>query len=220
MKNENENYIVVQNVSKKIGHDYVLSDISMELKKGTVYGFAGHNGSGKTMMMRIICGLVMATEGEVIIDSKQIGKDISFPKSVGALIEAPAFLDQYNAFQNLKHIAELDRLIDDEKIHETIKEVGLENAEKKKYRKYSLGMKQRLGIALAIMEDPEILILDEPTNALDKDGVETVKEIIEKRKKNAVTIVASHEESVLKEIADEIFVFSDGKMVEHEKINY
>ena len=212
--------IEVHEYEKVISSNKLLSNINMSLSSGNIYGFQGKNGSGKTMLMRAISGLILPTSGYVEVDGKRIGKDIDFPQDIGVLIENPGFIGSYSGFKNLKLLASLKNKVKDEQICKLMKQLALDPNDEKKYRKYSLGMKQRLGIALAIMEDPEILILDEPTNALDKDGVETVKEIIEKRKKNAVTIVASHEESVLKEIADEIFVFSDGKMVEHEKINY
>ena len=170
--------IVIQNLSKTIKKNVVIQDISMELQSGTVYGFKGINGSGKTMLMRLICGLIRPTQGEVSINGKVLGKDLSFPESVGVFLENPAFLGSYSGFQNLKLLASIKSVADDEAIRSALSRVGLRPDDHKKYRKYSLGMKQRLGIAAAIMEKPDIVILDEPTNSLDADGVNLVKSVI------------------------------------------
>ena len=158
--------IVVNEVSKSIRGVPIINSVSMTLVSGNVYGFQGINGSGKTMLMRLICGLIYPTKGEIVIDGKRLGKEITFPQSVGLLLENPAFLDGYTGHENLEMLASIKNRITREEIHEAIASVGLDPLDKRKYKKFSLGMKQRLGIAAAIMEKPDILILDEPTNSL------------------------------------------------------
>ena len=188
----------------------------MKLVSGNVYGFQGINGSGKTMLMRLICGLIYPTKGEIIIDGKRLGKEITFPQSVGLLLENPAFLDSYTGYENLEMLASIKNIITREEIHEAITSVGLDPLDKRKYKKFSLGMKQRLGIAAAIMEKPDILILDEPTNSLDSSGVSLVKTIIAKeRERAAIIILACHDLPVLQDVSDEIFLLEQGKITEH-----
>ena len=208
--------IICKDLVKDIKGHRVIDGISLELSSGKIVGFKGINGSGKTMLMRLISGLISITEGSITIDGKELGKDITFPPSLGILIENPAFLDSYTGFQNLKMLAAIKGEISDEKIAETIALVGLDPTDKKKYRKYSLGMKQRLGIAAAVMESPEIIILDEPTNALDSSGVDMLKAILQKEKeRGALIVISCHDLAVLKELSDEIFVLETGKVVEH-----
>ena len=170
-------YIELKNVSKKIKGIDILDDVSLRMESGKIYGFRGKNGSGKTMLMRAIAGLIKVT-GTVDIDGKILGKDEMFPPSIGILIENPSFISNYTGFENLKTLASIRERIDDNKIRQTLTEVGLEPDDKRTFKKYSLGMKQRLGIAAAIMEDPDIIILDEPINALDDSGTEQVRQII------------------------------------------
>lgn len=207
--------IELKNVSKKIRGVTVIDDISMTLSSDRVAGLRGINGSGKTMLMRLISGLILPTGGTIKIDDKLLGKEITFPESIGILLENPAFLDSYSGFQNLKMLASIRDQIDDDQINQTLKFVGLnEESAKKKYKKYSLGMKQRLGIAGAIMEQPDIVILDEPTNSLDTSGVELVKEIVRHEKeRGAVVIIACHDADVLDELADEIYYLEEGSLV-------
>lgn len=207
--------IKLTNVSKKIRGVTVIDDISMTLSSGRVVGFRGINGSGKTMLMRLIAGLILPTKGQVTINDKQLGKEITFPESIGILIENPAFLASYSGFQNLKMLASIRDQIDDEQINQVIKVVGLsEDSGRKKYKQYSLGMKQRLGIAGAIMERPDIVILDEPTNSLDTSGVELVKEIVRREKeRGALVILASHDADILDQLADEIHYLEEGVLV-------
>ena len=208
--------IVVNEVSKSIYGVPIINSISMKLVSGNVYGFQGINGSGKTMLMRLICGLIYPTKGEIIIDGKRLGKEITFPQSVGLLLENPAFLDSYTGFENLEMLASIKNIITREEIHEAITSVGLDPLDKRKYKKFSLGMKQRLGIAAAIMEKPDILILDEPTNSLDSSGVSLVKTIIAKeRERGAIIILACHDLPVLQDVSDEIFLLEQGKITEH-----
>lgn len=208
--------IVVNEVSKSIYGVPIINSVSMTLVSGNVYGFQGINGSGKTMLMRLICGLIYPTKGEIVIDGKRLGKEITFPQSVGLLLENPAFLDSYTGFENLEMLASIKNIITREEIHEAITSVGLDPLDKRKYKKFSLGMKQRLGIAAAIMEKPDILILDEPTNSLDSSGVSLVKTIIAKeRERGAIIILACHDLPVLQDVSDEIFLLEQGKTTEH-----
>lgn len=168
------------------------------------------------MLMRLISGLIRPTNGTVFIDGKVLGKDISFPPSIGTLIENPAFLDGYSGFENLRILASIHNRITSEDIKATISAVGLDPESRKAYRKYSLGMKQRLGIAAAVMEHPELILLDEPTNALDVDGVAMVKEIIQKEKdRGALIILCCHDPEVLNALADEIYHIQEGKLASH-----
>lgn len=208
--------IIVDHVSKIIKGIDILTDISMVLTSGHIVGFRGVNGSGKTMLMRLISGLIRPTNGTVSIDGKVLGKDISFPPSIGTLIENPAFLDGYSGFENLRILASIHNRITSENIKATISAVGLDPESHKAYRKYSLGMKQRLGIAAAVMEHPELILLDEPTNALDVDGVAMVKEIIQKEKdRGALIILCCHDSEVLNALADEVYHIQEGKLASH-----
>lgn len=208
--------IKISHVSKTIKNNPVIKDISMELQSGAVYGFKGINGSGKTMLMRLISGLIRPSQGEISMNGKILGKDISFPNSIGVFLENPAFLDAYSGFNNLKLLASIKSVASDEDIRNTLLRVGLDPDSNKKYKKYSLGMKQRLGIAAAIMEKPEIVILDEPTNSLDEDGVDLVKHIVRNEKeRNALVIVSCHDEGILKGMSDEVFLLEQGRLIGH-----
>ncbi|NBJ00842.1 ATP-binding cassette domain-containing protein [Lachnospiraceae bacterium] len=207
--------IKVENVTKKIGQATVLDQISMELESGMIYGLKGKNGSGKTMLMRMICGLILPTQGRIMIDGKTLGKDFSFPPNAGALIEAPGFLGRYSGFDNLKMLTDIQQKADDDAIAEALRKVGLDTEEKKKYKKYSLGMKQKLGIAAAIVEDPELIVLDEPTNALDEGSVERLRKILlEFKEKGALILLSSHDTEELKYLSDVIFHMENGHLKE------
>ena len=159
--------IEVIHATKYIKKSLILKDVNIHLESGTVYGLQGPNGGGKTMLMRLLCGLIRATEGQVLIDGKELGKDMDFPNSLGLLIENPAFLPGYTGLQNLLLLAQLQDRIGEKEAKQALLDVGLNPDDKRKYRKYSLGMKQRLGIAAAMMEQPELILLDEPFSALD-----------------------------------------------------
>ena len=206
--------IQLENVTKRFKEHTVVDSVSMELVSGSVTGLKGINGSGKTMLMRLMCGLILPTEGRIMINGKEIGKDMDFPDNLGLLIENPAFLDNYSGFANLKMLAEIRNIITDDNIREVISRVGLDPDDKKKYKKYSLGMKQRLGIAGAIMEQPDILLLDEPTNALDTKGVEMLKNIVqEEKKRGALIVLTCHDAEILEEMADEIYFMENGRII-------
>lgn len=205
--------IELNNYCKTIKKVEVLKNITLKLEAGKVYGLKGKNGSGKTMMMRAICGLILPTSGEVKIDGKILGKDISFPPSIGVLLENPSFLNEYTGFKNLKVISSIQNRIDDNQINETLDLVGLNPDDKRTYRKYSLGMKQRLGIAAAIMEKPDIVILDEPINALDEAGAKQVREILkEQKERGVVCVIACHDSEELEFLSDEIIEIYEGKI--------
>ena len=210
--------IQVENVSKTIKGNMVIDCVSAEFCSGKVYGLQGINGSGKTMLMRLISGLIYPTEGRIVIDGKILGKEIAFPESIGILIENPAFLDNYSGFANLKLLASIQNKIDDEQIYKTLERVGLEPDSRKKYKKYSLGMKQKLGIAGAVMEKPEFLILDEPANALDKEGIERLKKIVQEEKERGVLIILScHDSALLEAMADVIYSMENGRLLKQEE---
>ena len=213
--------IIVDNVTKVIKGITVIQDVSLKLHSGTVYGLRGVNGSGKTMLMRLIAGLIRPTKGTITIDGKQLGKDITFPPDVGLLIENPAFIDNYTALQNLKLIANIHRAADEARIREVINEVGLDPDDKRKFKQFSLGMKQRLGIAGAVLENPQLILIDEPTNALDTDGIEMVRKmVIEQKERGALVILACHDFSVLKELSDEIYFVKEGRVSPYESENF
>ena len=210
--------IDVSHLVKEIHGVRILDDVNLTLEGGHIYGLRGKNGSGKTMFMRCLCGLIYPSSGNVSVNGQELGKIISFPESVGVLIENPAFLDCYTGFQNLKIIAMLRSRIDDADIRATLCEVGLDPDDKRKYRKYSLGMKQRLGIACAIMERPDIIILDEPINALDENGVELVRKLlVDLKQQGKLIIVACHDNEELESLADTIYSVKEGRITLEEE---
>lgn len=212
--------ITIENVTKVIKGITVIKDVSLTLQSGTVYGLRGVNGSGKTMLMRLIAGLIRPTKGTITIDGKELGKDITFPPDIGLLIENPAFIDNYTALQNLKLIANIHRVVDENRIREVISQVGLDPDDKRKYKQFSLGMKQRLGIAGAVLENPQLILIDEPTNALDTDGIEMVRNLItEQKERGALIVLACHDFSVLKELSDVIYFVKEGCVTKYEDKN-
>lgn len=209
--------VEIKGVHKKIKGTEVLRDINLELEGGRVYGLKGKNGSGKTMLMRAVCGLIVPTSGTITINGEVLGKDISFPRSVGILIENPSFIAGYTGMKNLQVLAMIQNRIGDEEIRRAIEMVGLDPDDKRTYKKYSLGMKQRLGIAAAIMESPDIVILDEPINALDEEGAKLVREILkEQKERGALCIIACHDSEELNFLSDEIIEIYEGKIVGQE----
>ena len=207
-------YIRLKNVTKKIKQDILLDHISLELRGGKVYGLQGKNGSGKTMLMRAVCGLITLSEGEVDIGGEILHKDISFPRSIGALLENPSFLNGYTGLENLKLLADIQGRIEEKELRDCLAKVGLDADDKRVYRKYSLGMKQKLGIAAAVMGSPEIVILDEPINAIDEAGVEKVRGILRGLKeRGSVIIVACHDREELELLSDEIIKISKGRII-------
>ena len=200
-------------MTKKIKNATVLKDICLEMKGGTVYGLQGKNGSGKTMLMRAISGLIRPTSGRIVINGEQLHKNISIPRSIGLLLENPSLLPEYDASQNLKLLAKMQGGVPEEEIRQLIRDVGLEDAGHKKVEKYSLGMKQRLGIAAAILGSPDIILLDEPINAIDGEGVEEIRSLILSLKnEKRIIIVACHDKEEMNLLADEIVHLRDGRI--------
>ncbi|MDR0886129.1 MAG: ABC transporter ATP-binding protein [Clostridiales Family XIII bacterium] len=187
------NTIHLNDVSKRIKKEYVLRNINLTFNEGCIYGLHGINGSGKTMLLRAISGLIKPTEGTVSINEKILHKDIDFPESIGVLIETPDFWRNYTAIEVLSSLGRIKKIVSEDDIINALNRVGLEPRDKRTIKKFSLGMKQRLGIAQAIMEKPKILLLDEPTNALDKSGISLIEEIIkEESSRGTIIIIASH----------------------------
>ncbi len=213
--------IKIEDLSKSIKGALILDNVSITLTSGNIYGLRGKNGSGKTMLMRAMAGLLIPDSGSVIINGKTLHKDISFPESIGILIENPAFLPQYTGFKNLKLLAGLTGNISDDEIRTALERVGLDPEDKRIYRKYSLGMKQKLGIANAIMGEPDIIILDEPINALDEESVKKIKKVLlEIRDKGKLIIIACHDREELEYLSDIIYEIKDGSIVDRKELTY
>lgn len=205
--------ITIKNLTKKFKEAIVLDDVNISFEKGKVHGLIGRNGSEKTMLMKCICGIVPPTAGEIIVNEKRIGKDTDIPKNVGVIIETPGFIPSYSAYNNLKFLAVLNNKIGKEEIRNAIKSVGLNPDDKKHIGKFSLGMRQRLGLAQAIMEDPNLLILDEPTNGLDKDGVKDMRQYLLDLKEQGKTIlIASHSAEDIDVLCDTVCEMDKGKL--------
>lgn len=205
--------IEVKNVTKVLRKITVLEDVNLTLESGTIYGLRGVNGSGKTMLMRLLAGLIRPTRGMVLIDGRQLGKELSFPPDMGMLIENPAFLDGYTAAQNLRLLAGIRKKVEEKRIQEVLKQVGLGYEDKRRYRQFSLGMKQRLGIAGAVLEHPALLLIDEPTNALDTDGIEMVQKLLlEEKERGALIVLACHDFTVLQSLSDVLYLVKEGQV--------
>lgn len=205
--------ITITNASKCIGKNTILTDVNMKLSSGNIYGFQGPNGSGKTMLMRLIVGLIRPSSGTICVDGKILGRDMDFPPSVGMLLENPAFLLEYTGFANLKLFADINKRVTTEQIRQVMTDIGLDPSDKRKVRKYSLGMKQRLGIAAAIMGGPDLIVLDEPTNALDDAGVQQVCTLIRNQAdQGALILLSCHNKALLESLADQIYCINGGKV--------
>lgn len=205
--------ISVQGVSKDFGQERILHSVSRDFEKGKIHGIVGNNGSGKTVLMKCICGFLLPTEGKVIVNGKRVGKDVDFPHDLGIIIETPGFLPNITGLKNLEILASLNRKIGLEEIVAAIRRVGLDPAMKKPVGKYSLGMRQRLGIAQTIMEDPSLLILDEPLNGLDKHGVADMRKLIKGLQTDGKTIIlASHNQGDIDELCDTVCEMDAGVM--------
>jgi ABC-2 type transport system ATP-binding protein len=208
-----DSIIKVDDVTKKFGSDTALNHISIEFEKGKIYGIVGRNGSGKTVLFKTIIGFLKPTSGKVIVDGKEIGKDIDFANNIGIIIETPGFLKSYSGYKNLEYLASIKHVIGKAEIQKSMQIVGLNPNDKKKVGKYSLGMRQRLGIAQAIMENPDILILDEPMNGLDNKGVKDVREILlNLRDEGKSIILASHNKEDIEVLCDEVYEMDKGNL--------
>ena len=205
--------ISVQDVSKSFGDTQVLRHVSREFEEGRVHGIVGNNGSGKTVLMKCICGFLPPSEGRITVRGKQVGRDMDFPDDTGIIIETPGFLPGLTGVRNLELLASLRRRVDRAGIRDTIRRVGLDPDSKKPVGKYSLGMRQRLGLAQAIMENPSILILDEPFNGLDKNGVAHMRQVIKGLREQGKTIIlASHNQMDIDELCDTVCEMDAGVM--------
>lgn len=206
--------INVNNVSKRFGEQEVLSDISVRLDSGKIYGLVGRNGCGKTMLMKCICGFVKPTSGKIVIDGKVLGKDMDVPEHMGIIIENPGFITYYSGYKNLRLLASVRGKTGKKEIAEYMEMVGLDAKSKKHVSKYSLGMRQKLGIVQAIMERPEILLLDEPMNGLDRKSVELVRNLIKKTADaGAVVLLSSHNQEDIDTLCDVVYHMEDGRIV-------
>lgn len=206
--------IQVNNLSLRIKNDLILSNINIHVKKGEITGIVGRNGCGKTMLMKCITGFVKPTEGEVIFGGKKIGRDTDFPDNTGIIIETPTFIPYYSGMRNLKELAMLKKKIGKKEIEDILKVVGLYENRNKHVHKYSLGMRQRLGIAQALMENPDTLILDEPMNGLDKECVAMVRNILMDLKEQGKTILlVSHNSEDIGILCDKIYEMDKGRII-------
>ena len=211
--------IIIENATKKFGTQTVLNNVSLTLEDGKIYGFVGQNGCGKTVLFKSICGFIYLDRGTITVDGKVIGKDIDILKDAWIIIESPGLLPNYSAFKNLKFLTMIKHNIGDEQIKSTLISVGLDPESKKVVGKFSLGMRQRLGIAQAIMENPHILILDEPMNGLDKRGVEDIRKILmDLKKKGKLILLASHNPLDIDILCDCVYELDAGTIVNQRSI--
>ena len=206
--------VEIKNYCKSIKSRPILNNVSYNLEYGKIYGIYGHNGSGKTMLLRAIAGLLVPDSGSVVIDGKVLHKDMSFPPSIGIVIENMNLLPQYNAFDNLKILGKIKKTATDEDIKTALERVGLKSD--LKVKKFSLGMKQRLNIAQAVFEKQKIILLDEPTNALDNDGVQLIYKLLkEEKERGALVVITTHHKEDLEEVCDVVLEMTEGEL--HEK---
>lgn len=202
--------IVVEHIDKSFGKENVLKDVSLTIGSGEIFGVVGNNGSGKTVLMKCICGFMKPDRGKIYVNGRQIGRECDFPDSLGMIIETPGFLPNLSGYRNLKILADLKAKIGKQEIRESLKRVGLDPYLKKNVSKYSLGMRQRLGIAQAIMEDPDVLILDEPFNGLDRTGAAQMRELLKELKSQGKSILlASHNAQDIEELCDNVHEMED-----------
>ena len=208
--------LIVENINKTIDKKIILNDVSLKLRSGMIYGFVGRNGSGKTMLFRALSGLMSIDSGTVSLDGKVLHKDFDVLPDLGIMIENAGLYPQLSGFDNLKRLSSIRKKVNDNTIREYISTVGLDPDDKKPFRKYSLGMKQRLVFAQAIFEDQKILMLDEPTNAMDDSGVQMVRDILLERKKDSIILIASHNHEDIDLLADEKYRVSNGQFIKEE----
>jgi ABC-2 type transport system ATP-binding protein len=206
--------ITVEHVTKQIGGRVILDDINLNLPVGSTSGITGHNGAGKSILLRVICGLVFPTSGKVKIFGEELGKEIEFPRNCGTLIDEPGLLPQYSGFDNLYLLSRIRNRVDRENIQDTIRLVGLDPYDKRPAKNYSTGMRQRLGIAIAIMENPDLLLLDEPTSGLDQQGVKDIHQLLQNVHKRGVTILlTSHDRNEVDLLCDAMYEMNSGKLM-------
>lgn len=212
-------YIEIKNATKTLRGNKVLDNISLSCSQNQIVGFVGKNGSGKTMLFRAICGLIDLDSGKVMVNGKLIGKDVASPENLGVIIENAGLWTEYSGFENLKMLTKLGKKVSSSQIRDTIALVGLNPDDTRPIRKYSLGMKQRIVFAQAIMENPDLLVLDEPTNALDDEGVALFRNIILSRKQQGATIlISSHNREDIDSLCDKVYCLRQGKLIEEKKL--
>lgn len=200
------------NITKSFNGNKIIDDISIKMSKGKVYGFVGRNGSGKTVLLKMITGFIRPDSGYIEINNQRLGKDIDFPANCGVLIESPGFISNKTGYENLKLLADINKTIDYDKIKHLMIDYELDPNDKKKVKQYSLGMKQKLGLIQAFMEEPEIIILDEPMNALDDTYVNKVRDYIKSIKHERLIIITSHNQEDIEILCDEVFCLKNGKL--------
>lgn len=209
--------LIAENITKKIGSKEILKNINLQLEDGKIYGFVGRNGSGKTMLFRALSGLITVSSGRILLDDKELHKDMRILPNLGIVIENAGLYPELTGFDNLKTLAQVNKKIRNEDIRLAIERVGLDPYDKRSFKKYSLGMKQRIVIAQAIMEEPDILMLDEPTNALDGEGVELIRKIVaEEKQRGAMILLASHNRDDIKMLSDKVYLMKDGILKESD----
>lgn len=206
--------IRVEHVTLTIKPAKILKDVSVEFERGKIHGLIGRNGSGKTMLMKCICGFIRPNQGEIWVDGKRVGRDMDFPPDTGLLIETPGFIPYYTGYHNLKLLAELNGKANREQIKDSMRAVGLSPEQDKAVQKYSLGMRQRLGIAQAIMDEPQLLILDEPMNGLDKQGLAEMRALFRRLRDQGKTILlSSHNSEDIELLCDTVSEMDRGHLV-------
>lgn len=206
--------IEVKDVTKKLDKELVLNDVSLSLDSGKIYGLVGRNGSGKSMLLKTICGFVKPDKGYVKVGGEDIYKNNTFPKKTAALIERPNYLPDLTGYENLKMLASINKVINDKEILNTLEKVNLLEEKDKKFKKYSLGMKQKLGIAQVLMENPDIMIFDEPFNGLEEESVKKIRKLLlDEKKKGKLIIIATHIKEDINELCDIIYRVDNGNII-------
>lgn len=210
--------IEIKNVTKKFKNNIVLNDINLTFESGHIYGLIGRNGSGKSVLLKMICAFYEPTSGEILFDGVNVIKNHDFPKDTRALIENPSFLGDLTGYENLKILADIQKKIGEKEILDSLEIVNLKEEKDKKYSEYSLGMKQKLGLAQVFMEDPKIMILDEPFNGVENKTAEKLRDYLkEEKKKDKIIIIATHIKDDIEKLADEVYEFDAGNIIKNKK---
>ncbi len=209
--------VKLNRVTKAFKKQLIINSLSIEFKPNKIYGIVGRNGSGKTVLLKLLCGILKPDSGEILFDNEDYIKKYGVPKSTRALIETPEMINELSGFENLKLIASIKKIADDKKIMETLKIVGLNGEEAKKYKNYSLGMKQKLGIAQVLIEDADLIVLDEPFNGLDDKSAQEMRNLIKKLKKNKIIIITTHIKEDIYSLIDELYRIDDGSLIYERK---
>ena len=210
--------LVLKDVTKKFGENVILKNVNLKFESGKIYGFIGRNGSGKSVLLKLICGFYTVTSGEILLDGINYSEKNSFPEDTRALIEKPNFIPDLTGFENLKLLASIQNKINDDQIKRAMEEVNISISNDKKYSKYSLGTKQKLGIAQVLMEDPKIIILDEPFNGIENETVKKLRKVLLKeKKKGKIIILATHIKEDIDELADVVYEVDNGIITETKK---